>query len=141
MRTETRTRMMPQYYNVYIADDGTEFSSLTECKNYEEREKKIEIKGVVWYDRNGNILPLILDSWEKVVAIHFENDDADYDLYNILEASCYDMSANEQTKLSAFGNSPTVEAESYLMLYDNNNEVWENVEEKYGYIKKWLDKI
>lgn len=141
MRTETRTRMMPQHYNVYIADDGTEFSSSFECENYEEGQKKIVVEGVIWYDRNGNVLPLTLASWEEVAAIHYENDDADYDLYSILEASDYEMSANDQAKFSALGNSPMRPGEPYLILYDGENEVWEDVADKYDYIKKWLDKI
>jgi hypothetical protein len=141
MRVETRTRMMPQHYNVYIADDGTEFSSSIECENYEEGQKKIVVEGVIWYDREGNVLPLALASWEKVAAIHFKNDDADYDLYNALEASEFDMRPYDQAKFSAFGNSPMRCGESYLILYDGENEVWEDVADKYKYIKKWLDKI
>jgi hypothetical protein len=141
MRTEVRTRMMPQHYNVYIADDGTEFSSSFECENYEEGQKKIVVEGVIWYDREGNVLPLALASWEKVAAIHFENDDADYDLYNALESSEFDMRPYDQTKFSAFSNSPMRCGKPYLILYDGENEVWEDVADKYDYIKKWLDKI
>ncbi len=35
MRTEIRTKMIPQSYKVYIAKDGKEFTSDSECKNYE----------------------------------------------------------------------------------------------------------
>lgn len=141
MRIETRTRMMPQHYNVYIADDGTEFSSSIECENYEEGQKKIVVEGVIWYDRHGNVLPLTIASWEEVAAIHYESDDADYDLYNALEASEFDMSANAQAKFSSYGNSPMRSSEPYLILYDDENEVWEDVAEKYDHVKKWLDKI
>jgi hypothetical protein len=141
MRTETRTRMMPQHYNVYIADDGTEFSSSIECENYEEGQKKIVVEGVIWYDREGNVLPLALASWEKVAAIHFENDDADYDLYNALESSEFDMRPYDQTKFFALGTSPMRSGKPYLILYNGENEVWEDVAEKYAYVKKWLDKI
>ena len=141
MRTETRTRMMPQHYNVYIADDGTEFSSSFECENYEEGQKKIVVEGVIWYDRNGNVLPLTFASWEEVAAIHYENDDVDYDLYSALEASEFDMSANSQTKFLALGTSPMRPGKPYLILYDGENEVWEDVADKYDYVKKWLDKI
>lgn len=141
MRTETRTRMMPQHYNVYIADDGTEFSSSIECENYEEGQKKIVVEGVIWYDRHGNVLPLTIASWEEVAAIHYESDDADYDLYNALEASEFDMSANAQAKYSSYGNSPMRSGKPYLILYDGENEVWEDVADKYAHIKKWLDKI
>lgn len=133
---------MPQHYNVYIADDGTEFSSSIDCENYEEGQKKIVVEGVIWYDQEGNVLPLILASWKKVVAIHFENDDADYDLYHFLEASEYEVSTSEQIKFFAFGKSPIdPSSEPYLLLYNGETEVWENVAEKYAYIKKWLDKI
>lgn len=141
MRTKVRSRIVRQQYNVYIADDGTEFSSSTECEKYEKGKKKIEVEGICWYDRRGNILPLTLDSWGKVVAIRFENDEADYDLYNALEASECDMSSDESTKFSAFSNSPTRCEESYLVLYDSDKEVWEDVAERYDHIKKWLDKI
>lgn len=43
MKTETRTRQKPEYYNVYIADDGTEFTSRQECVSYEfqlEKDKR-----------------------------------------------------------------------------------------------------
>lgn len=43
MRTEMRTRQKPEYYNVYIADDGTEFTSRQECVSYEfqlEKDKR-----------------------------------------------------------------------------------------------------
>lgn len=141
MRIETRTRMMPQHYNVYIADDGTEFSSSFDCENYEEGQKKIVVEGVIWYDRNGNVLPLTFASWEEVAAIHYENDDVDYDLYNALEASEFDMSANSQAKFTALGTSPMRSGKPYLILYDGENEVWEDVADKYDYVKKWLDKI
>ena len=141
MRIETRTRMMPQHYNVYIADDGTEFSSSFECENYEEGQKKIEVEGVIWYDRHGNVLPLTFASWEKVAAIRYESNEVDYELYNALEASEFDMSANSQAKFSALGTSPMRSSKLYLILYDGENEVWEDVADKYNYVKKWLDKI
>ncbi len=36
MRTETRTR--EEKYNVYVANDGTEFDNVAECELYEARE-------------------------------------------------------------------------------------------------------
>lgn len=141
MRIETRTKIVSQQYNVFIADDGTEFAFRDDCENYEEKQKKIEVRGVIWYDRSGKVLPLTLASWEKVAAIHFENKDADYKLYGILEKSECEMSANEQAKSSAFGDTPMVYNRPYLLLYDDENEVWEDVAEKYAHIKMWLDKI
>jgi len=35
MKTETRTKIIEQKYNVYIAKDGKEFNSEDECKHYE----------------------------------------------------------------------------------------------------------
>lgn len=35
MKTERRTRQKPETYNVYIADDGTEFLSRRDCESYE----------------------------------------------------------------------------------------------------------
>lgn len=141
MKIETRTKMVPQQYNVFIADDGTEFSSSFECENYEKGQKKIEVEGIVWYDQEGKILPLTLASWNEVVAVHCEDDKADYDLYNALEASDFDMSANSQAKFSALGSSPMCSGRPYLILYDGENEVWEDVADKYNYVKKWFDKI
>ena len=47
MRTEVRTRVISQQYNVYIANDGTEFSSSIACENYEEENKKIEVEEII----------------------------------------------------------------------------------------------
>lgn len=35
MKTERRTRQVPETYNVYVADDGTEFLSRRDCESYE----------------------------------------------------------------------------------------------------------
>lgn len=35
MKTEIRERQKPEKYNVYIADDGTEFLSRRDCESYE----------------------------------------------------------------------------------------------------------
>lgn len=141
MRTETRTRMMPQHYNVYIADDGTEFSSSIECENYEESKKKIEVEGIVWYDRYGKVLPLTLASWEEVVAIRCEDYKADRHLYNVLEALGCDMDTESYAKFSAYGDSPLCDKQPCLLLYNSEEETWEDVGETYSRIKKWLDAI
>lgn len=39
MKTETRTR--EEYYNVYVANDGTEFSDKAECEKYEQSAKAV----------------------------------------------------------------------------------------------------
>lgn len=36
MRTETVTKMVPQSYKIYIAKDGKEFTSESECINHEK---------------------------------------------------------------------------------------------------------
>ena len=35
MRTEIRTKMMPQSYKVYIAKDGKEYNTEKDCKHHE----------------------------------------------------------------------------------------------------------
>lgn len=40
MRTEVRTRQKPENYNVYIADDGTEFTNRQMCISYEFQLEK-----------------------------------------------------------------------------------------------------
>lgn len=37
MNIERRTRQVPESYNVYVADDGTEFLSRRDCETYEYR--------------------------------------------------------------------------------------------------------
>lgn len=141
MRTETRTRMMPQHYNVYIADDGTEFSSPIECENYEEGQKKIEVEGIVWYDRYGKVLPLTLASWGEVVAVRCEDDEADQHLYDALEALKCDMDSAGYVKVSAYGDTPLCDKQPCLLLYNSEEETWEDVAETYNRIKKWISAI
>lgn len=132
---------MPQHYNVYIADDGTEFSSSIECENYEEGQKKIEVEGVIWYDQEGKILPLTLASWNEVVAVHCENDEADQHLYDALAELRCDMNTTGYMKVSAYGDSPVSYRQPHLLLYNSEEETWEDVGETYNRIKKWLDAI
>lgn len=141
MRTETRTRMMPQHYNVYIADDGTEFSSSFECENYEEGQKKIVVEGVIWYDRHGNVLPLTIASWEEVAAIHCEDNEANQNLYDALAELRCNMDTTGYMKVSAYGDSPVCYGQPYLLLYNSEEETWEDVGKTYDRIKKWLDII
>lgn len=141
MRIETRTKIVPQQYNVFIADDGTEFAFRDDCEKYEESKKKIEVEGIVWYDRYGKVLPLILASWKEVVAIRCEDYEADQHLYNVLEALGCDMDTESYAKFSAYGDSPLCDKQPCLLLYNSEEETWEDVGETYSRIKKWLDVI
>lgn len=141
MRTETRTRMVPERYNVFIADDGMEFTYRDDCEKYEESKKKIEVEGIVWYDREGKILPLTLASWNEVVAVHCKDDEADQHLYDALVELRCDMDTTGYMKVSTYGDSPVCYGHPYLLLYNSEEETWEDVGETYDRIKKWLDKI
>ena len=40
MKTEIRERQRTEHYDVYIADDGTEFTSRSKCESYEFQQEK-----------------------------------------------------------------------------------------------------
>lgn len=50
MKTETRTKVVQQSYNVYIAKDGKEFTSEEKCINH---EKMLDGSRIVCPDCNG----------------------------------------------------------------------------------------
>ena len=48
MKTEIRERQKPEKYNVYIADDGTEFLSRGDCESYEYKQA-IGKRDILWH--------------------------------------------------------------------------------------------
>lgn len=48
MKIETRERQKTERYNVYIADDGTEFTSKHACENYEYEQERNK-RHIQWY--------------------------------------------------------------------------------------------
>lgn len=40
MKKETRTRVIEEKYDVFIAEDGTTFDTARECVNYEKKRKQ-----------------------------------------------------------------------------------------------------
>lgn len=48
MKTETRERQKTECYNVYIADDGTEFTSQRACEDYEYKQER-DKRNIQWY--------------------------------------------------------------------------------------------
>ena len=48
MKTEVRERQKTEHYNVYIADDGTEFTSQRTCEDYEYEQERNK-RHIQWY--------------------------------------------------------------------------------------------
>lgn len=48
MKIEKRTRQVPETYNVYIADDGTEFLSRRDCESYEYKQA-VGKRDILWH--------------------------------------------------------------------------------------------
>jgi len=48
MKTERRTRQVPETYNVYVADDGTEFLSRRDCESYEYKQA-VGKRDILWH--------------------------------------------------------------------------------------------
>ena len=48
MKTEVRERQKTEHYNVYIADDGTEFTSQCACETYEYEQERNK-RHIQWY--------------------------------------------------------------------------------------------
>ena len=75
MKTERRTRQVPETYNVYVADDGTEFLSRRDCESYEfkiaQGKRDLLFHAVESIDENPAIMWLIKDKedfeWLKTV--------------------------------------------------------------------------
>jgi len=75
MKTETRTKIIEQEYNVYIAKDGKEFDSEDECIHYEMMLDGIRVKCPVC-DGKGYVRGRFVEAYDNYdighVDAHYE---------------------------------------------------------------------
>ena len=78
MHYETRTEKIERKYTIYIADDGKEFNSEDECKQYENSIGRKNMKA---------LKPFIEEKLKDMIPIHFSAEYSEFSYYTWFKAN------------------------------------------------------
>lgn len=149
MKKETKSRMIEEKYEVFVAEDGTTFDTARECVNYEKKRKQrkfIEEAEKLRIEKLDNVIPVtdIEHQEDNNYSWYAVQNKDDLDLiakacgyHNINDASIIEFNCPEILCIETLDYAEEYEGEIYCYTLSNIMENIKEFMENFGYKVKF----
>lgn len=145
MKKETKSRMIEEKYEVFVAEDGTTFDTASECVNYEKKRKQwkfIEEAEKLRIEKLNNVMPVtdIEHREDNKYSWYTIRNKGDLDLiakacgyHNFDEASPIEINCPEILCVETLDYAEEYEGEIYCYTLSSIMENIKEFMEEFGY--------
>jgi hypothetical protein len=125
--------MIEEMRKIYIADDGTEFSTMEDCQEY-ERSKGTEIEGQIFlYDEGFSLMSPFESTPDEIYYVNILTEEA----FEWFKAWCKDYSAMSPWDRTVRG---LIKEHTGVFMYDEDKD-WVHLETEVARLHEIMDRV